>query len=496
MIMVARGLSLSGFGVVAMTALVMSCTGDEPVLSGGDPGNDSGTQDDGGTNPNCINGDGTCGADCNALNDDDCKPVCGNRATEPGEICDDGNQDNGDGCDPTCQFTNKVSILSGKAGALGSADDTGTDARFNQPVAITTDGTDLYMADLDDQTIKKITPAGVVTTIAGGHRVQASVDGTGAAARFDDPEGIAFLNGALYVSELTTLRKVDLATMAVTTIAGSGIFSGAGGGGASLRSDGTNLIWVQSGSVRGYNPATGGSVTIATAANVTAASGAGSTGLSVVHRPGSVGTPYWVGTARNVVRCPGASGNCTLVAGSTTLTGCVGDQSMPADARMSTVRGGAVTANNNFFFFDLSCNAVRTVGTQVQTHAGSLTVSGYVDGAGSSSGAARFHFISSMTAIGQTLYLVETGAGQGTLRRVVGTLSGGNVDVSTFAGSADNTINTIVYAATGADVRYPTLPSSPVNAITVDETDVYGVVGFSPSTLFKVSLATGGAASV
>ncbi|MFH2008688.1 MAG: hypothetical protein ABI333_19025 [bacterium] len=52
----------------------------------------------------CTGGDGCCPGGCNATNDTDCSPVCGNGVTEPGEGCDDGNTNNGDGCDSNCQL--------------------------------------------------------------------------------------------------------------------------------------------------------------------------------------------------------------------------------------------------------------------------------------------------------------------------------------------------------------------------------------------------------
>ena len=74
----------------------------------------------------------------------------------------------------------------------GSADGTGPVARFYHPVgvAVVADGT-LYVTDADNQTIRKITPTGVVTTLAGTAGRKGSTDGVGAAARFNLPNSIA-----------------------------------------------------------------------------------------------------------------------------------------------------------------------------------------------------------------------------------------------------------------------------------------------------------------
>ena len=54
----------------------------------------------------CLSGDGCCpaGAACDANQDADCPPICGNGSVEPGETCDDGNINPGDGCDEACEI--------------------------------------------------------------------------------------------------------------------------------------------------------------------------------------------------------------------------------------------------------------------------------------------------------------------------------------------------------------------------------------------------------
>ena len=81
-----------------------------------------------------------------------------------------------------------VSTIAGTAGAPGSADGTGSGARFNDPVGITTDGTNLYVADSANNTIRQIViSSGAVTTLAGTTLAPGSTDGTGSGARFNDP---------------------------------------------------------------------------------------------------------------------------------------------------------------------------------------------------------------------------------------------------------------------------------------------------------------------
>lgn len=93
----------------------------------------------------------------------------------------------------------------------GSADGTGAYARFSYPIGITIDGNgNLYVADYDNNKIRKITPGAVVTTIAGSG-TDATVDGVGVEASFDYPFGIDIdATGKLYVSdkESSTIRKI------------------------------------------------------------------------------------------------------------------------------------------------------------------------------------------------------------------------------------------------------------------------------------------------
>src|SRR5206468_1557091 len=114
-----------------------------------------------------------------------------------------------------------VTTLAGMAGISGSANGTGTAARFNTPRAVAIDSADnLYVADSANSTIRKVTPAGVATTLAGLAGAFASVDGTGSAARFNAPNGIAIDSaGTLYVADTfnNTIRKVTLSG-SVTTL--------------------------------------------------------------------------------------------------------------------------------------------------------------------------------------------------------------------------------------------------------------------------------------
>ena len=122
-----------------------------------------------------------------------------------------------------------VTTVAGSPGTSGSADGVRGDARFNQPARVTTDGPNLYVTDFGNSTIRKIALAtGVVSTIAGmaspggeGGVSLDSTDGTGATARFNQPNGIACDGPNLYVTDSYTNRIRKIVLSSTTVFSGS-----------------------------------------------------------------------------------------------------------------------------------------------------------------------------------------------------------------------------------------------------------------------------------
>lgn len=206
----------------------------DPQSDGGVPGGDGGMPGDGGLDgpdtgelslvllagsiggPGNLDGQGTAA-----------------RFTSPQAMC----------LDPTGNFyvldtqtirkitsTGMVSTLAGKWNSPGSIDGPGALARFSSPSGLAADSAgNIYVADTNNHTVRRVTPQGLVTTVAGLATSFGSADGAGASARFRYPEGIAInANNEAFVTDTGnhTVRKITSSGV-VTTLAGSAGMSGA-----------------------------------------------------------------------------------------------------------------------------------------------------------------------------------------------------------------------------------------------------------------------------
>lgn len=237
-----------------------------------------------------------------------------------------------------------VTTLAGLPGASGNADGTGSSARFNSPTAIAVDSTgSLYVVDTNNHTIRKITPAGAVSTLAGSPGLIGSADGIGSSARFNSPNAIAVdANGNVYVADTNnhTIRKIT-AGGTVTTLAG---VAGAGG-----YADGT-------GSAARFNLPYGITATPA-------------------------GALYVADTYNQRIRKITADATVTTVAGDGTAGAVDG---VAAGARFNAPRGIAVDAAENLFVADEFNDTIRKIipGGTVSTLAGVAGAIGSADGGG------------------------------------------------------------------------------------------------------------------
>ncbi|TNE81578.1 MAG: T9SS type A sorting domain-containing protein [Bacteroidetes bacterium] len=118
------------------------------------------------------------------------------------------------------------------AGFGDLVDATGSAARFDHPTDVCIDASgNIYVADNYNEVIRKITPGGTVTTLAGLKGNAGDVDGTGTAAQFNNITAIAIYDANHIVvadSWNNKVRKVHTTTGVVTTVAGLGTNAGFG----------------------------------------------------------------------------------------------------------------------------------------------------------------------------------------------------------------------------------------------------------------------------
>lgn len=267
-----------------------------------------------------------------------------------------------------------VTTVAGKAGVEGSANGIGSAAHFFLPAGVAIDGSEnVYVADDFNDMIRKVTPAGVVTTLAGGARSASSgatfADGIGSAAHFFLPAGVAVDNGYnVYVADdfNDTIRKVTPAGV-VTTLAGIA-----------------------------NNPGYAD----------------GPTGTSLFNRPESIavdgnGNLYVADTGNQVIRKISPGGKVTTLAGRPGVRGSAdGNVNL---AEFNDPGGIAVDRTGKVFVADSGNDTIRmiTPAGVVATLAGTPSVGGNADGTG---GAAAFRGPLGIAVDGNgNLYVADSG---------------------------------------------------------------------------------------
>ena len=257
-----------------------------------------------------------------------------------------------------------VSTLAG-TGLAGSANGNGASASFYGPCGVALDlAGNVYVADASNNAIRKITPAGMVSTLAGTPGIQGSANGLGAAASFNLPSGVAVdAAGNVYVADSNnfTIRKITPAGL-VSNLAGSvltqGHADGLGAaasfnGPAGLALDSLGNVYVAdtyNNAIRLISPA--GQV-----ATLPVSGGAFSrpSGLAL---DGS-GNVYVADTDNQVIRVISSTDVLATVAGS---LGNLGSSDGPGSAALFNYPGGvAVDASGNLYVADTSNNTIRKI---------------------------------------------------------------------------------------------------------------------------------------
>jgi sugar lactone lactonase YvrE len=129
---------------------------------------------------------------------------------------------------PVALIAGALSIVTAMAQEEGAPAAAPSGPHLDFPAGLDTDGTYVYVANSRNNTIARLDMVGNITIVAGKMFQQGSNDGKGSAALFNSPDGLAFYSGALYVSDTNNsdIRKIDLVTSVVTTVAGTANISG------------------------------------------------------------------------------------------------------------------------------------------------------------------------------------------------------------------------------------------------------------------------------
>jgi sugar lactone lactonase YvrE len=373
-----------------------------------------------------------------------------------------------------------VSTLAGAFLVPGSADGTGNAARFSGASGVASDASgNLVVADTLNHTIRRVSSAEVVTTVAGAVAVSGTSNGTGAAAQFSAPSGaVADSAGNLYVADTANhaIRKITKAAV-VSTFAGtpgtSGHANGTGGAasfwsptGIAIDTSGNLYVADRDNSVIRRIDSSGAVITLAGQVGVRGPDD-GASGVARFGNPQGVAfaaaTLYVADTANNLIRKITAAGDVSTLAGMAGVTG--GHDGAATAATFSGPVAVAADGVGNVFVADTNNHTIRKISSDgvVSTFAGTAGIQGTADGTGP---AALFRFPSGLAWDSQgNLYVADTGnytirkiTPGGTVTTVVG-IAGSN---GLAAGSLPGSLVAPFGVATSSTALYVTAPNGVV----------------------------------
>ncbi|WP_217361913.1 NHL repeat-containing protein [Paraburkholderia agricolaris] len=264
-----------------------------------------------------------------------------------------------------------VSTFAG-SGALGSANGMGNTASFNHPGGVAVDANDnVYVADLGNNEIRKITAAGVVSTLAGS-TTPGHADGMGSSASFNSPWGVAVdASGNIYVADVENeeIRKITPAGL-VSTFAGSlsaGSLDGTGStalfaGPRGIAIDRSGNLYVADSSNNEIRKITPAGVVSTLAGSTRSGSADGTGGAASFSDPNGVavdasGAIFVADRVNNEIRKITPTGTVSTIAGSSSVASSV--NGVGSAASFAGPAGLVVDANDNIYVAEMNDNEIR-----------------------------------------------------------------------------------------------------------------------------------------
>ncbi len=397
-----------------------------------------------------------------------------------------------------------VTTWAGYPRIFGAADGTGTAARFNAPVGVALDAAgNLYVADWQNHQVRKITPAGVVTTLAGELGAFGHADGTGTAAQFVTVMYLAVdKTGNVYVPDIAAVRKITPDGV-VTTIAGSAVAIGSiDGTGLAARfgylggivADRAGNLFVGDGGNYTLRKITPDGVVTTVAGSAGTPGSADGTGSAARFRGmggmaiDAADNVYIADEGNNTIRKVTPAGVVTTLAGLGLDYAIGSSDGLPGFAHFEKATQIAAGPNGSVYVADTLNHTIRLIGPTgtVQTIAGSSTANSAnnEDGAGT---VARFAAPGPIAVDGSgTIYVGETD--NGTIRKitssyVVSTLNPvtGDKDQFVSIGGITTDASSGVYVSDDAEHTINKISSSGVITVVAGQPGVAGATN-GPAT--------------